>query len=157
MYYQIIKNDTLWLISDNVRFIKYNPNSWSYVEASVGEAEGIAIDSTPYNLLGHTMPGVTEEVNVLPLEDSGRFIWSTLNALRAQAAPIEINCGRITSLPITKYDSRITSTMVMSPNNYKIGDNTAITNLKIIVADGAITICGELNKETTLTVYLQED
>lgn len=72
-----------------------------------------------------------------------------------QSSILEINCGMITSLPATKYDSRITAAMKMKPNDYLLGNDSAMTGRPIITtADGSLTVNGTLNEATTLTVWL---
>jgi hypothetical protein len=52
--YQIITNGKIVGLVDSLRYIKVNPTSGAFVQADGPEdAQGIAVNGTPYNLLGH--------------------------------------------------------------------------------------------------------
>lgn len=53
MYRVVTTEGTELGITDSVLFIKISPEG-AYIEATVDEAVGIAFESTPYNLVGHT-------------------------------------------------------------------------------------------------------
>lgn len=92
-----------------------------------------------------------------PIPEDAPVIITEAPDINISLLPLEINCGTINFLPITKYDSRITKEMQMKPNDYAAGTNDAIDgNLNAVIVDGAVTIQGKLLKETTLTIWLQE-
>lgn len=53
MYRVLTTEGTELGITDSVLFIKISPEG-TYIEATEDEAVGIAFESTPYNLIGHT-------------------------------------------------------------------------------------------------------
>lgn len=53
MYRVVTTEGTELGITDSVLFIKISPEG-TYIEATADEAVGIAFESTPYNLMGHT-------------------------------------------------------------------------------------------------------
>lgn len=67
--YQIIKTGGQTVaFTEELRFIKQTTSGGAYVEASADDAQGIAYDSTPYNLAGRNpLTGVTETVSVTKL------------------------------------------------------------------------------------------
>lgn len=50
--YKITLNDKLLALVKKPHYIRVNPNSGVYVESIPSEAEGIAVNSIPYNLEG---------------------------------------------------------------------------------------------------------
>lgn len=53
MYRVVTTEGTELGITDSVLFIKISPEG-TYIQAAEDEAVGIAFESTPYNLIGHT-------------------------------------------------------------------------------------------------------
>lgn len=54
MYSIVVNNETIALTSQ-LRYIKVNPVSGCYIQAkNRQEAQGIAVNGTPYNIDGHT-------------------------------------------------------------------------------------------------------
>lgn len=69
--YQYINTDGVTVaFSDEVRFIRQNPTSGAYVEATEDTAQGVVINGTPYALAGRVaLPGAAGTVSMLTLTD----------------------------------------------------------------------------------------
>jgi hypothetical protein len=67
--YQIINTDGLTVaFAEELRFIKQNSTNGAFVEATDGDAQGVAYGGTPYNLAGRPpLSGVAETINVVTL------------------------------------------------------------------------------------------
>lgn len=49
------KNGEFISISDSLRYIKFNPNSHCFIQASKEDADGIAVNSIPYNFFNSNL------------------------------------------------------------------------------------------------------
>ena len=78
--YRIIKDGETYAYVEEPRYIRQNSNG-IFVKTTKDEAQGIALDSTPYNLFGReAMDGVDETVMLSTL-DSGSVIYSQQDSL----------------------------------------------------------------------------
>lgn len=76
--YRITLNGELLAICDTPNFIKVDPDTGCYVQASKEEAEGIAVKSMPYSLPGHSLNG--NPVADIQEVDGGILLMSDINA-----------------------------------------------------------------------------
>ena len=66
--YQIIKDNTVMAYEDNPVFIRMHTNG-CYVSTTEDEAQGIAIESTPYHILGREeLPGAVATVMIVKVD-----------------------------------------------------------------------------------------
>lgn len=67
--YHIVKTDgTSVTLSEEVRYIRENLSTGAFVEADELTAQGVAVNGTPYNLVGRTpLRGVADTVNIASL------------------------------------------------------------------------------------------
>lgn len=52
--YEIISDGQVIDTCEEPRYIKYKPTSGCYVQTTADKAQGVAVQSLPYNLPGHT-------------------------------------------------------------------------------------------------------
>jgi hypothetical protein len=87
MYKIILKdNGNILSLCDEIRYIKVNPNSGCYIQATAKEAEGIAVAGAPYSLNGK-LDGLQEVVAVEI--DSGEVIFDNTSTLNDISASID--------------------------------------------------------------------
>lgn len=68
--YQLISTDGKTIFTEEVRYIKQNPTSGAYVEATEDDAQGVAVGGVPYGLMGRAaLSGATATVSLSVLTD----------------------------------------------------------------------------------------
>lgn len=78
--YKIVKDGKVLAYTDNVRYIKKHANG-CYVPCEPAEAQGIALNSVPYNLPGHTEIDGEEAIPVLMTDTETTEVVESLNIL----------------------------------------------------------------------------
>jgi hypothetical protein len=86
--YKIVKDGELLSICDAPRYIKYNERTASYVLTTEEEAEGVAVDSTPYELFGKTLEG-NQGVVLVNEVDGGELVFADQNGIKANSDAID--------------------------------------------------------------------
>lgn len=77
----------------------------------------------------------------------------TIDTNQADARLLEVDCGTISSLPITINNSDITSDMICVES--VIGTKSVQqSQWSVSTANGSVTIGGSINGSTTLVIYL---
>lgn len=73
----------------------------------------------------------------------------------ADARPLEINLGTISSLPATVTDDRITADHIAKPGDCLLGTPSAQTSdWTVTTSDGSVTVSGSVSGSTTATIWL---
>jgi hypothetical protein len=86
MYEIILNNEILALVS-KPRYIRIKPSSGAYIEANLSNAEGVAVNGTPYNLEGFNIcDNGTVEVHEI---DEYEYILTNQKATAANIETLE--------------------------------------------------------------------
>lgn len=76
--YKIISGGTVVALCDEPRYIKVKPDTGAFVQTTENDAQGIAVNGTPYNLSGHveiTVAGETAPVAFINPVDGGYILF----------------------------------------------------------------------------------